>query len=305
MLKEGFDKTKDLTKEGLEKAKQLYHKALEIDPDEARALAGLSRVAATEGGYGYGDVETCIREGKAAGLKALALDETLAEAHDIMGWISMAYDFDWAAAEKYFRRAYQLAPGSAVVLTGLASYEAYGGDIRAALRLCDDAIRLDPLDPGTHHFGAKVQYAAGDLNKALEFSRRALELSPGMTSMHAVIAVLHALLGHYDEALDHANQEAKSGYHYWAKTIVHHARGEKQQSDDALTSLLQCGGEWAVQFAGAHAMRGEIDEAFAALEVAYRAHDSGICLSKIHPTLRNLHDDARWPQFLRKIGLGD
>ncbi len=294
-----------ITKDGLEKAKLLYQQALEIDPNEAKAWAGLARVAATQGGYGYADVERSLREGKAAGLKALALDETLAEAHDIMGWISMAYDFDWPTAGKYFRRAYELAPGNGVVVSGLASFEAYGGDISVALGLCDNAIKLDPLNPELYHFGAKVEYAAGNLEKALEYSFRSLELSPGMTSTHAVIAVLLVLLGRPQEALAHVQQEAPSGYRYWAKTIVHHALGQQQESDDAMKGLLNCGHEWAVQFAGAHSMRCEIDEAFAALEHAYLAHDSGISLTKMHPTLRNLHRDPRWPQFLKKIGLGN
>lgn len=292
-----------ITKDGLERAKQLYLKALEIDPNEARAWAGLARVAATQGGYGYADVETSIGEGRAAGLKALALNETLAEAHDILGWMSMSYDCNWVAAGKYFRRAYELEPGNGVVLSGLASYEAYGGDIGVALKLCETAIKLDPLAPEIYHFGAKIQYAAGNLDKAIEYSKRSLELSPGMTSTHAVIAVLLALQGRVDEAVTHLNLEAPSGYQYWAKAIVYHSLGLQEQSDQAMKALLGYGAEWAVQFAGAHAMRGEIDEAFAALELAYKHHDSGVSLVKIHPTTKNLHSDPRWPQFLRKIGL--
>lgn len=294
-----------ITKEGLEKAKLLYRQAAEIDPSEARAWAGLARVAATQGGYGYADVVTAIAEGKAAGLRALTLDDTLAEAHDIMGWISMAYDFDWKAAGTYFRRAYELEPGNGVVLSGLASYEAYCGDTRAAVKLCETAIKLDPLSPEIYHFGAKIQYAGGNLTKAIEYSKRSLELSPGMTSSHAVIAMLLTILGRADEALAHLELETQSGYQYWAKAIVYHALGRQDESDKAMSALLALGEEWAVQFAGAHSMRGEFDEAFAALELAYKHHDSGLSLIKIHPTTKNLHNDARWLPFLKKIGLGD
>lgn len=294
-----------ITKDGLDKAKLLYQQALEIDPNEARAWAGLARVAATQGGYGYADVETSISEGKAAGLKALALDESLADAHDIMGWISMAYDFDWVTAGKYFRRAYELEPGNGVVLSGLASYEAYGGDIRVALKLSETAIKLDPLDPGIYHFGAKIQYAAGNLNKAIEYSQRSLELSPGMTSTRDLIAVLLALQGRAEEAVTYLELEAPTGYHQWSKAIVYHALGRQDESDKAMKSLLALGEEWAVQFAGAHAMRGEIDEAFAALELAHRHHDSGLSLVKIHPTTKPLRDDPRWQPFLKKIGLAN
>jgi TolB-like protein/Tfp pilus assembly protein PilF len=294
-----------LTKDGLEKAKALYRKALEIDPGEARAWAGLSRTASIEGGYGFANVETSIREGRAAGLKALSIDDTLAEAHDIMGWISMSYDFDWATARKYFRRAYELEPGNGIVVCGLASYEAYAGDIRTALKLCDTAVQLDPLDPENYHFAAKIQYAAGNLAKSLEYTERSLELSPGMTSSHAVAAILLTVLGRAEEALAHVELEAPSGYRHWAEAIVYHALGRKEASDAAMRNLLNCGVEWAIQFAGAHAMRGEIDEAFAALEVAYNHNDSGTSLVKIHPTTVKLRNDPRWAQFLKKIGLAD
>lgn len=294
-----------ITKDGVENAKRLYRQALDIDPSEARAWAGLARMAAVAGGYGYADVEESIVEARAAGLKALSLDDSSADAHDIMGWLTMNYDFDWAAAGRYFRRAYELEPGNGLVVSGLASYEAYGGDIKVALKLCDAALRLDPLDPELYHFGAKIQYAAGNLQKAIDYSYRSLELSPGMTSTHAVIAVLLTIQGHADEALPHLELEAPSGYHYWAKAIVYHALGRQAESDSAMKALLACGDQWAIQFAGAHSMRREIDAAFAALELAYEKHDSGICLVKIHPTTKNLRNDPRWQPFLKKIGLAD
>jgi tetratricopeptide (TPR) repeat protein len=292
-----------ITKEALAKARELYKRALEINPSDARAWTGLSRVAATQGGYGYADVDASIVEAKAAGLRALAIDDTLAEAHDVLGWIHMSHDFDWETAGKFFRRAYELAPGNSTVVSGLSNFEAYIGDIDAALRLDEKAIRLDPLDPTVYMFGAKVQYAAGNFSQSLEYCERALELSPGMTSIHAVMAILLVLLGRPGDALVHVEQESPSGYRLWAAAIVNQALGRKKESDDALRALRAIGDEWAVQFAGAHAMRGEADEAFAALELAYRAHDSGICLTKIHPVLKNLHSDPRWQPFLKKIGL--
>ncbi len=294
-----------MTKNGVESAKLLYRRALEIDPNEPRAWAGLARMAAIEGGYGFADAIESTRECIAAGLRALSIDDTIAEAHEIMGWMSINYDHDWAKAERYFRRAYELEPGNAIVVSGLASFEAYSGDIDLALKLSDAAIKLDPLDPEIYHFCAKIQYAAGNLEKSLEYSYRSLELSPGLTSTHGVIAMLLTIMGRAQEALEHVEFESPSGYQHWAKAIVYHALGRQADSDRAMQALLGCGDQWAIQFAGAHAMRGEIDEAFAALELSREMHDSGICLVKIHPTLANLHNDPRWPQFLKKIGLSD
>jgi tetratricopeptide (TPR) repeat protein len=175
-----------ITREALEKAASLYQRAIEVDPGDARAWSGLSRVIATQSGYGFTDRADAMVEARAAGEKALALDDTLADAYDILGWLYMAHEFNWKKAGESFRRAYALAPGDGSVLTGLASFEAYSGDLNEALRLMKKSIELDPLDPSAYLYGAKVHYSAGDLETALEFSVKALELGPGITSAHAV-----------------------------------------------------------------------------------------------------------------------
>src|SRR3989304_5258481 len=107
------------TRESLEKAKSLYQRAIDADSSDARAWAGLSKVLATQSGYGFEDVQRALRAAKEAGEKALALDDTLPEAHETVGWILMAYEFEWKKAGESFRRAYALAPGNGDVLSGL------------------------------------------------------------------------------------------------------------------------------------------------------------------------------------------
>jgi tetratricopeptide (TPR) repeat protein len=292
-----------ITRESLERAKSLYQRAIDADPSDARAWAGLSRVLKTQAGYGFADVNEGFDSGKEAGLKALALDDALAEAHENMGWHYLAFDFDWKRAGDSFRRAYALAPGDSDVVTGLASYEANCGQLDEALRLTRESVELDPLNPSAYLYGAKVYYSARRYEKAVEFCGKALEFSPGIVSVHAVTSFVLVLMGRLDEALTHAQKEAPSGYRHFALAIAHHALGRKRDSNEALDSLLQEGEQWGFQTACAYAFRGEADQALEWLERSYAAHDSGISLVKMHPLLTNLHSDPRWPQFLQKIGL--
>ena len=82
-----------------------------------------------------------------------------------------------------------------------------------------------------------------------------------------------------------------------------HVLGRAAESDRAMAELLRQGPEWAFQMVAAHAVRGETDEAFAALEAAYDIRDSGLALTRVHPFLRSLHSDPRWGVFLEKLGL--
>jgi hypothetical protein len=77
----------------------------------------------------------------------------------------------------------------------------------------------------------------------------------------------------------------------------------QRESDLALASLERLGRQWAVQLAQAEACRGRIDSAFRWLDVAVKEHDAGLCWTKVHPMLANLHSDVRWGLFLERIGL--
>ena len=294
-----------ITKESLEKAATLYQRAIAIDPNDARAWAGLSKVTATQSGYGLtDDRDDPMQTAKAAAEKAVALDPSLAEVHDIMGWLHLAYEFEWNKAGESFRRAYALAPGDGEVLTGIAAYQAYCGDLDLAIRLTEKSVELDPLNPSAFLYGAKVYATARKFEKCLEYFAKALELSPTMSSAHAACSFILAVMGRAEEALEEAMKEAPSGYQHFALAIAYHALGQKQESDDALKGLYE-NERWGFQIACAHSFRGEADKAFEWLERSYELHDSGIMLTKRHPLLTNLHNDPRWQQFLKKIGLAE
>jgi TolB-like protein len=294
-----------MTRESLEKAKVLYESVLAIGSDDARAWAGLSRTLIAQAGYGFTDNEQGSLSAKAAGLRAVAIDDSLPDAHLVMGVISMRYDLDWKRAGESYRRAYALAPSDGRVVGGLSVFESYFGDMSRARQLAAESIKLDPLNASTFMAAARVYWVAGDLKTARQYFRTALELSPGFPSAHASISGTLAQEGRLEEALAEANKEPPSGYRSTALASTYHFLGKNQESDEALKSLVAEGEQWGFQIAVVHATRGEADLAFQWLERSHELHDSGIATTKVQPLLANLHSDPRWPQFLKKIGLAE
>lgn len=292
-----------MSRDSLEKAKSLYESVLAIDSNDARAWAGLARTLIAQAGYGFTDNEQGAQAAKVAGLRAVSIDDSLPDAHLVMGVIYMRYDLDWQRAGESYRRAYALAPSDGRVVGALSVFESYCGDMSRARQLATESIRLDPLNASTFMAAARVYWVAGDAKTARRCFRTALELSPGFPSAHASLSGTLADEGLLSEALVEAKQESPSGYRSTALAIVYHLLGSNDESDSALNALIAEGEQWGFQIAAVHAVRGEIDLAFRWLERSHELHDSGIATAKVQPLLAKLHDDPRWPAFLKKIGL--
>ena len=188
------------------------------------------------------------------------------------------------------------------IMMGLVNYETYRGDFSRGPKLALEAVRLDPLNATTHMFAGRTFWFSGDLIKAIELFRKAAQLSPGIASAQANLAAVLVTAGRFEEALIEAQKETPSGYRDTALAAVYAKLGRAEESDRALSDLLSKGEQWGFQIAVAYAARGYNDNAFRWLERALELHDSGLPSAKAVPLLRALHDDPRWPVFLKKIG---
>jgi TolB-like protein/tetratricopeptide (TPR) repeat protein/predicted Ser/Thr protein kinase len=292
-----------LTRDSLATAKTLFDRAIEIDSNDARAWAGLGRCLMAQAGYGYSTDEFASRTAREACERALQLDDALPEANWAMGMICLFGDLDWERAGHFQQRAYDLAPSDGRIIMGLVNYETFRGDFSRGPRLALEAVRLDPLNATTHMFAGRTFWFSGDLIKAMELFRKAAQLSPGIASAQTNLAAVLVTAGRFEEALLEAHKEAPSGYRDTAHAVVYWCLGRSADSDRALSELLSKGEQWGFQIAIAYAVRGDNDKAFQWLERALELHDSGLPSTRSVPLLRNLHDDPRWPLFLKKIGL--
>ena len=291
------------TEPALARAEQLYRQVIDQGPGDARAWSGLARVYAYQAFYGHADVGESRRRARAAAERAVALDDGLADAHEMMGMILASLEFRWEEAMEELRRARMLAPGASSPMLTTAIYEAAFGRLEESLPLVRRAQEIDPLNPSVHMHCGRIYGWVPDLRAARDAYTRAMELSPGMASVNANLGLNLLWSGARDEALAQIQREPSAGYREYALAIAYATLGRHAESDAALARLLAEGEQWAYQFATAYAVRGETDRAFHWLERAYELHDSGVVLTKMNPLFASLHPDPRWPRILEKLGL--
>jgi tetratricopeptide (TPR) repeat protein len=293
------------SKSSFEVAVDLYRKAIDLDPKSARPWAGLARCLLEQSAFGLADHEQGYRNAKEAIRRAMELDDELPETYEAMSWILAAFDFRFREAEVAIEKAYSLAPNNPRILATYAVNCIVLGRFEKGLSVARRAVELDPLDPGAYQQLGRVFFWAGRYAEAEATIRRCLELSPGIAAGNGLLSLTLFLQGKLEESLEFLNREDAGGYRSCGEAALFHTMGRKADSDRALAALLTEGDQWAFQVASVYAWRGEIDQAFEMLEKAYRLRDTGIPLTKVHPLLRNLHGDPRWPGLLKKIGLSE
>ena len=287
----------------LARATSLYRAAVEKDPKNARAWAGLALVLCYQAGYGHADVPESVREARKAAERALAVDDTLAESHTAMGVVLASFELRFQEGLESARRATALAPSASIPLVLNSTYEGALGDLTVAIPLALRAQEVDPLNPEVHRNRARLEGWASNPEGAAEAFQRALELTPTGAAIHSNVGLLLLHRGMGDQAITEIMKEPSPGYRNTALVEAYWTLGMKKESDDALARLLQESEQWAFQFAAAHTARGELDEAFRWLDRSYELRDSGIVTTKVSRGFRRLHDDPRWPRFLERIGL--
>jgi serine/threonine protein kinase/Flp pilus assembly protein TadD len=292
-----------VTKESMALAIELYKRAIEIDPTNARAWAGLSYTYSHRVAYGHTDYGLEYPLAKEAAEKALALDEQLPQAHLAMYFVYGALELRVKECLLEGRKAYELAPNDSSIVTNMALSEMICGNFDHAIRLAKKAIDLDPLNPWARRELGRVCTFAGRLDEAQQAMLRALEMSPDMTTIHLGLSWIALLQGKFEDAAQLIEKEKQSGYRLCGQALVSHALGKKENSDRQLAELIKEGEQWSFQIANVYAYRGEADKAFEWLERGYAIRDSGIPLTKGHPLFKSLHSDPRWLPFLKKIGL--
>jgi adenylate cyclase len=294
-------------REGFEGAANYFQQALDLDPSFAAAATRVGQMRILHVEFGFAPAVETYERARHSLETAIRLDPDSGVAHAWLGWIHMAYDWDWQAAGAEMKEALPLSPRVSprdpTVLTCAGRLPEVLGDLDEALRLMNSAIARDPLFAGAHHIVSGVYLRAGRLAEAEAMERRVLEINPTFES--GVPSILVSILlarGRPDEALALAQRAPTE--HAMDLVTVYYALGRKADSDALLTSYTRDhAGDDAFSIAEAHASRGESDEAFRWLDRAYAQKDSQLYRVKGDPLLKNLEPDPRFKAFLRKMKL--
>jgi TolB-like protein/Tfp pilus assembly protein PilF len=301
------------TPESLEGAITYFEQALAEDPAYAAAYSGLAD-AHFYLGYGFGRVPAreAMPRAKAAALKALELDETLAEAHTSLALVKVFYDWDWAGAEREFRRAIELNPNYATAHHGytvlLAAMHRSEESVAEARR----ALEVDPLSLPVNNIVASMLNAAGRYDESIEQYRKTIELDPTFAMAQDNLGAVYEREGLEKQAIaQYLKAEELSGGSRARVEGLRRAydrdgfRGFRRQK------LALATAEWkgwhfsTAAIASLHASLGEYDEAMRWYEKAYEARSGSLIWINVGVSdpRKGLRADPRFQDLLRRMGL--
>ncbi len=243
--------------------------------------------------------------------KALAIDDTLAEAHAVLG-IDYDSDWEWAAAGREFERALELNPNISRthVLYGL--HFSYLGNNEQALVHFRRAVELDPLNLNATQNLAMEYLSNKQLDQAIEFEKKNLEIDPNYAKSHFNLSVYYRGAGKYDLWLEEWEKEARLNNDPDDLARVETAKREYPKSGfrGAWKHVVALEEEQAKRIyidpaaiAADHAILGEKDQAFAWLEKAYAEKSGFLPNIKSVPDFDSLHSDLRYANLLKRMGL--
>ena len=299
------------TQDGCKKSLGYFEQAIEKDSGYALAYAGLAdsyTSLAFPGLKGMAPREA-MPKAKAAALKALKLDDTLAEAHSSLAVVQFFFDWDWSAAEREFKRAIELNPNDATAHQWYALYLVNIGRHGEAINEIRRAQELDPLSLMINTLVGVVFHRALQWDAAIEQLRRTLELDPNYSVALVFLGSAYEQKWMYEEAiavlqkaaaLSAGDMAAKAWLGYLYALSVSR-RDEAQKILEEFEELSMQGEAVAMPIARIYLGLGEKENALDWLEQAYEQRDSDMVWLKTWPGFNSLRSDPRFQDLLHRM----
>jgi len=297
------------TREELQQAIKYFQQAADTDPKYAPAYAGLADCYNMLVIYAAVPPKMAFPEAKAAAMKALSLDERLAEAHTSLAYAKWKCDWDWKGAERDFKRAIELNPNYAPAHQFYASFLATVGRPDEAIDEARKTQKLDPLSLISNADLAWNYYLARKYDQAIDQGRSTLELDPKFFPAHRYLGLAYEQKAMYAEAVAELSKAAdlSNGSAQMKATLAHaYAMAKNPEARKILLELEEAAEQRYVSpydIATIYAALGEKDQAFAWLEKAYEERSGWLAYLQVNPILDNLRPDPRFASLVRRIGL--
>ncbi len=298
------------TPDGLQKAIEHFQQAIEKDPNYALAYSGLADAYVVSPQNSDAPPREAYAKAKAAAMRALVIDDTLAEAHTTLAGVKRQYDWDWSDAEREYKRALELSPNYATAHQNYALFLLAMERPTESITEIKRAQGLDPLSLIINSVAGRIFYYARQYDQVIEECRKVLELDPNFWVAHLFLGKAYAQKGMYDQAIAEfqkardfsgGSTEAISmiGYVY----AVSGKRGEAQRVLDELKALSKQRYVASHRIAMVYGGLGQKDQAFEWLEKAYARRDVLVPFLKVVPEFDSLRSDPRFADLLRRVGL--
>jgi serine/threonine-protein kinase len=299
------------TGESLKQAAELYRQAIEQDPNYALAYSGLAETYVLFSSYDVAPADDSMPQSKAAALRALEIDDSLAEAHTALGFYLFNYEWDRDGSEKEFRRAIELKPNYAT------AHHWLGSDLASVKRFDDSLVEygraeeLDPLSPiiGTNLGDALVD--ARRYDEAIAQYKRTLVRNPNFAYAHQALGWAYGSRGMYPEAIAETRAAIELRYGSSAKGYLGLWLAKSGKRDEAvklLSELKQEAARGYVQsytFALIYIGVGDKEEALNYLEKHMLSRAETANSYAVAPELDDLRSEPKFKEMLKRMSLAD
>ncbi len=295
--------------QGLDKGLRYFRRALEIDPEYALAYAGVSDCYALLAFYGLRSPKEVLPAARTAALRALEIDDGLAEAHSSLGWVRLVLDGDHPRAEESFRRAIELNPNYAPARYWYCSALLPTGRIEEAVRQDERAVEIDPLSVFANAHLGWTLIGAREYSRAAHRLGFALELDPLRPLTNSLLAVSYALTSRTAAASTHGERAVEvSDREPWFLGVLGWIYGWAGRESDARAVLSELSAMRTKRYvrsyelALVHSGLGEVESALSCLQAAREERDAFMAFLPVDPRLDPLRQDPRFEALMNNRG---
>lgn len=299
-----------LTDDGFRKGRDYFQQAIDKDANYALAYAGLADANNRLSGWNAIAPKDGFPQAKKAALKALEIDEGLAEAHTQLGVVKLLYDWDWPGSEAEYIRAVEINPSNSDTRYLYGMYLWSMGRLDEALAEVTRALELDPISLEKIAGIGDLRYYQRQYDEAIKQYEKALEMDQNSGYAHWALGNVYLHKGMREQAIaayqksiplsgDSPDEPASLAYAYAISGKTHEAR-------QILAELQQRSKRSYVaptMIAFVYAGLGDRDQAFAWLDTAYEERDFLLVLLKVDPMFDRLRSDPRFATLMRRVGL--
>jgi len=298
------------TREGLRRSIKYFQQALEKEPGYAMAHAGLADSFIVLGDNGFLPASEAFPRAREAALKALELDDTLAEAHAALASSLYSYKWDYAGAEREFQRALELSPQCAQAYHKRAINLLAMGRPNEAVSSIKRARELDPLSPRINANVGLILYLTRQYDQAIAELNKSLELDPGNTASFSYLSMAYEQKGMDKEAVQACQKRAAllGETPEWVTQFGRaYATGGIQATKRFLLETWKAGTAHefvtAYDIARLYAFLGEKDQALDRLKEDSDQYEVDPCMLRHTPQYDSLRSDPRFQDLLRHMNL--
>jgi DNA-binding winged helix-turn-helix (wHTH) protein/Tfp pilus assembly protein PilF len=297
------------TGEGYQKAIESFEEAIKLDPTYALAHAALADSYVAYDFFGILPPWETSTKAKAAALKALLIDDTLAEAHTSLACVKMMYERDWPNAEREFKRALELNPDYAHAHNWYSHFLMAMGRIEESLAESEVALKLDPLDDSINQYLGWHYIHARQFGRAIAQLEKTLADNPDFFLARVTLGMAYAQKGEAEKAIE----EFEKAYKLEKNAIVlgflgyaYALAGIREEAEKKLNELEELSKRIYVppfSMGLICTALGESTEAFEWFEKAYAAQNEWLNWLKVAPEVDPLRADWRFQDLLRRLNL--